>query len=149
MQKLVITLNASRYFALLSMMLLSATILLAGLLSCAFWIKGLLIINTIVMVAWSFKKQNQYQALVHHSEGWLIQYCGEFYPIVLCGSSTITNQVTVLRFKQQGQKSVQSCLIWKDAVSEAEYRQMIVRIRHNHGISSKNTLLFHAIIPES
>ncbi len=48
---------------------------------------------------------------------------------VLCGDSTVTNRMSVLRFKSLGRKKIYSCVIIKDSVPSRDYHALLVWLR--------------------
>lgn len=65
--------------------------------------------------------QNDRQWLVHTN-------AGDYFAKVL-GSSTVTNLVSVLRFKVMGKQKVYSCVIFFDSLSTEDYRRLVVQLR--------------------
>lgn len=53
----------------------------------------------------------------------------------LCGDSTVTNYVCVLRFKLNSQSFKKSCVIFKDALDKEKYRQLRVILQTSRIVS--------------
>lgn len=60
---------------------------------------------------------------------WLITTAKNHYVGELCGDSTITRWVSVLRFKQPDRWQKQSMVLFRDALAPLQYRQLLVQLR--------------------
>jgi hypothetical protein len=69
------------------------------------------------------------QALQFNQDGWVLRHANEKSPAKLCGDSTVTRWVCVLRFKLPEKKRKVSCVIFRDALEPTEYRRLLVTAR--------------------
>lgn len=67
--------------------------------------------------------------LKYEKNGWFIAREEKFERAILCGESTVTTFISILRFRLQGKKGVLSCLILRDSLSQLNYRRLIILTR--------------------
>ena len=48
---------------------------------------------------------------------------------LICGDSTVTNQICVLRFKELGKRKIYSCVIMSDSVPPTDYHALLIWLR--------------------
>jgi hypothetical protein len=63
-------------------------------------------------------------------DGWTIWDKHRVHAAELCGSSTITRIVCVLRFKILSERSKRSCLVLKNSLDPNLYRKLLMNIRN-------------------
>jgi hypothetical protein len=135
MRKLDITVNPSRYFIFFG---LAATV--GGLLICltlplGFFLK-IFLLGCVLAYGWhlifSQALQHHSQAIVkisYESERWFLHTRTHSGPANLCGDSTMTGFLSILRFNRDGVRKKQSCVIFKDALEPDFYRRLITAVR--------------------
>jgi len=62
-------------------------------------------------------------------KGWTVKDATGFYAATLCGSSTVTTKLCILRFQMFEKRLKRSCIIFKDSVPEGEFRRLLVGVR--------------------
>lgn len=67
--------------------------------------------------------------LVHDKQGWQVREQRKFYPVKLSGDSTLTTHLCVLRFIIPNKRFKRSCVIFKDAVEQDQYRKLLIALR--------------------
>lgn len=64
-----------------------------------------------------------------HADGWLLQTKQASLQATLCGESTITHIVSVLRFQTQQQKRSVTCVAFRDSFEPGIYRELILAVK--------------------
>lgn len=67
--------------------------------------------------------------LSYGPDGWYLQDRIKTQQAELCGESTITRFLSILRFTVPGRRRKRTCLVFKDAIGQEYYRQLIVILR--------------------
>lgn len=67
--------------------------------------------------------------LSYSTGGWQLQDRIKTWQAELCGESTITSFLSILRFTQPGKRKIRTCLVFKDALGSEHYRRLIVILR--------------------
>lgn len=62
-------------------------------------------------------------------QSWLLSLGSEKIDAELCGSSTVTSFVAILRFKIPHQFFLKSCVVFRDAMNQGDYRKLLVVLR--------------------
>lgn len=60
---------------------------------------------------------------------WYVQTKGRIYKAALCGDSTLTTFVSILRFRIQGQFWPKSSIVFRDSLGEDQYRHLLVLLK--------------------
>jgi hypothetical protein len=60
---------------------------------------------------------------------WLLHMRNETYTAEIKGDSTVTAFVAILRFKMEGKRFAQSCIIFRDSLADGTYRDLLIRLR--------------------
>jgi hypothetical protein len=68
--------------------------------------------------------------LSYDSERWELQDRIKTWNAELCGESTITHFLSILRFTTPNKRKKRTCLIFKDALGQDRYRQLVVILRN-------------------
>jgi len=71
--------------------------------------------------------KNSIIGLCLSKNGWVIEDRSGFHSAELCGSSTITRYLCILRFKVKNK--TRSCIIFNDAIEEKYYRRLLLKVR--------------------
>ncbi len=122
MLKLDINLIPSKQFNIASLVLLIFSSIIALTLSFAWWVKILLIITifyyylAIVTAHGLLRHPDSIIRICLSKEGWMVADNRRIYAAELCGSSTITKVICVLRFKITGEAKKRSCIVLRDSV---------------------------------
>ena len=130
MQKLDIRVNLSKQLILLkiALLLMSEGIIISLPFTVA--VKSILISGVLLYSCAVLYRHCLLQFLTHDENGWRIKTRhGEFLG-ELCGDSTVTSLLSVLRFKVPGKFFKQSFVVFHDAMEKEQYRQLIVRARN-------------------
>jgi len=134
MQKLEIKLKASKQFFGLNLFLMLGAMIIVLSLPVNFLVKLLLLTGVISYASFNFyyfvflKGLNSPQILKHDRNGWsVITRKGEF-DVILLGDSTVTQFISILRFRYLQTQSTLSCIIFQDMLPKQHYRQLQVRI---------------------
>lgn len=130
MQKFASTLHLSRYFVLIQLIMLVGSLVSVGYLSLAALPTITLILGLSGYCVWNVYSQKQWQAIGHDANGWYLNKAGSLIPIVPSGDSTLTSIVSIIRFKQDKKRLKQSCIIFKDSLSDDNYRRLLVRMKY-------------------
>jgi hypothetical protein len=67
--------------------------------------------------------------LSYASQGWMLTDREDTYRCELCGDSTLTPFLAILRFKLEGERKKRTCLLFKDIVDPDLYRRLMVTAR--------------------
>jgi len=89
-----------------------------------------LMLGLVAYSIWNFYSNRQWQAIGHDANGWYLRKAGRFIPIIPLGDSTVTSFVSILRFKQDKKWLKQSCIIFRDSLSDNDYRRFFVRMKY-------------------
>lgn len=106
------------------------SIVSALLLPTMFLMKLLLTIFVLIygaQVIWKYgflQHKNSVIGLSFNAEGWQVHLPDKVIPAELCGDSTRTKLVSILRFSVAGERLKHSCVIWRDAITRDEYRRL-------------------------
>jgi hypothetical protein len=99
------------------------------------WIRGIVVALTL-RYGWRILKDYglltggySISHLSLEEDGWKLQNRLRSFSAGLCGESTITNFVCVLRFKAPDRKQKITCIIFCDALPKSSYRQLLVQLR--------------------
>lgn len=119
---------------LLMMLGLSSAILIY--LSMPFLLKSAILLSVLIYSAhlyWryvSLQSPHSIVRLERDSEGnWRLHTSQQIVMATLCGTSTVTTQVAILRFQLKQSMRRQSCVIFADALLPEHYRQLLVALK--------------------
>lgn len=130
MQKLDIKLQPSQQFKWFLILLTLSSILIIWFLSISIMLKLCL---SFLSLAYGIYHYFRYGLLQHpHSivglklarKEWSVLDHAGYQSAILCGSSTITRRICILRFKVSGKKLKQSCILFRDSVQADQYRKI-------------------------
>ncbi len=140
MQKLDINLKPSKQFIFLMLLVLTSAVLLVVLLPIPL---GVRLFLEAIILSYGFyvltyhgllkHKQSIYRLTLTDSKWLLWDKSGE-YSAELCGSSTISTQLCLLRFRMHTQHNMRSCLIFVDSVDADIFRKILFNIRGWGGV---------------
>jgi hypothetical protein len=131
MLKLDINLIPSKQFNIAGLVLLVTSSIIVLTLSFVWWVKILLIITlfyyclSIVSVYGLLRHPDSIIRICLSKDGWMVADNRRVYAAELCGSSTITKAICVLRFKILGEAGKRSCIILRDSVVDMAYHNKI------------------------
>ena len=136
MQNQEFKLKPSKIYTLIVALLFFTSFVLVACVSMPFLLKLLL----MLAIVWSgynilrryalLKSKNAIISLQRLADGtWRVLTSEKEYAVELCGESTITSIVSVLRFKIQSRWKVLSCVVLPDSLPPDLYRRMVVAIR--------------------
>lgn len=135
MQNVHIQFKPSRQFIFLILLIVTLTFAIICFLSCALWLKLALLSLAFFYSFFILKQygllrsQQSVIGLVLDAKGWQLQTKTKSYLVKLCGDSTITRYLCVLRFKKIGQQRKYSCIVFRDSVNC--YREFCLRVRES------------------
>lgn len=141
MPKFVSTLHLSKFFVLIQCIMLIGSVISVCCLPFSVLTKGMLILSLLVYSAWNFYSNNQWRVIGQDIDGWYLEKAGERIFLNLCGESTVTSFVSILRFTRAETFLKQSCIIFNDAMPRDLYRQLIVRMNSTSGSSHQDNLI--------
>jgi len=76
------------------------------------------------------------------NDAWSILDKKRIYAATLCGSSTVTKMICILRFKILDEKLKRSCILFRDSMEAEQYRQLLVSMRNNKTKDNSNAIIF-------
>lgn len=86
-----------------------------------------------IWIVWRFGLLRSKHSLIgiKHLTGkkWLLHTPHAVVQGILCGESTVTNLICILRFKISGKTFKKSCIILRDSLPNDAYRKLLVRLR--------------------
>jgi hypothetical protein len=128
--------NPSLKFILIITTILLATLITIIFLSCAFWLKLILIASLfpygeyILCHYGLLQKPDSIIGVTVTEEGWKLHTKNKVFPAILSGDSTVTRHVSILRFQIPSQRWKKSFLIFKDSFADKEgYRRFCLQLR--------------------
>jgi hypothetical protein len=128
MQNNHIKLKPSKQFTRFFLSLLGATLLLIGFLPCSCMVKIILIIITIGYG--SMIGRQPWQGLLQQEDRWELHYPNKIIQAQLCGSSTVTRYVCILRFRLPNQWVSYACVLFPDSFDSPEdFRRFRVQLK--------------------
>lgn len=135
MHKIDISLGISKLFILLVLSITVGSLLIVSYLKISMSIRFLLSIFVIFYAFYILQKyvllkqKHSIHQLKLTDDQWVITDSENEYVADLCGSSTVTSLLCVLRFRVKDQHRLRSCIIFKDALVAEQYRRLRVRCR--------------------
>lgn len=133
----VFQINPSRtYLLLLSVMLFASLVVVITLPMGWGYQSGLLAVLLVYggRLIWQhglLKGKQAIRGLSRQDNGsWMVQTSHGTDEMTLCGDSTVTHLVSVLRFKRANQYFPTVCTLFPDSLPADEYRQLTVILRH-------------------
>lgn len=135
MQRIDINLRQSFQFKLLlSLAALGSLIIVFSLPT--HWLIKLFLANAVIFyylyifyTSCLLKGKHAIGQISFNEDGWHIFCHDEMLVVDLCGESTVTNWVSVLRFKLPHKRQKYTSVIFKDAINADDYRRLIVLLR--------------------
>lgn len=130
MQEIKVHLTPSKQFIFLMLIMMFISIISVSFLNAMFLVKQLLIIIVLIygsQVLWKYgllQHKNSIIGLSFNAEGWKVHLPGKVLLAELSGDSTRTKLVSILRFSIAGERLKRSCVIWRDAITQDEYRRL-------------------------
>lgn len=131
MLKLDITLRQSNFLILLYFLLTGGSLVIIAYLPFFLWIKLLLMAILCGYTYWIIINQCVLRRVSRDKSGWKIYSKSGVHEVEIEGDSLIAPFVIVLRCIVQGQKKKQSYLLFSDAMTSEQYRQLVVNLRFN------------------
>jgi len=129
MQKLDIQLRPSKWFAIYQIVLLLTSLVIVFYLPVLDWLKISLSVAIIMYSLFIFYNQRNLRALTHDQQRWCVQTLGGSFEASLCGDSTVTTFMSILRFKIAGKFFKRSYVVFKDTMLADDYRKLIVHTK--------------------
>lgn len=136
MQNHVFKLQPSKIYLILSGLVIILGLAALFFTSIPFWLK---IILTIIFSIYGWHNLNVQGMLQGRdslvslrrleSGEWLVKTPTQEYTAELCGDSTVTHLVSVLRFKAPVARATFSSVIFSDSLPNDEYRRLLVLLR--------------------
>jgi hypothetical protein len=136
MRRIDIQIKPSKLFILLLAVTTVCCIIIVATLPLS--ILNKLFISAVVLVyAWFLlinwgllHGKNIITQLGYGEEGWtLLDRENNIWRGEICGDSTLTPFLGILRFKLEGQRKKRSCLVFKDTLHDDLYRRLMVTVR--------------------
>jgi hypothetical protein len=142
MHKIDIEIKPSKRFILFLLINLLCCIAIVATLPMPFALKfflGILVLayggHALWRQGWLLSRRSIIR-LSHDEDGWQWHDRQTSWRGELCGDSTLTAFLGILRLKAHGARVKQSCLIFKDTLSAESYRRLLVTAR-----TAKNSLI--------
>lgn len=124
--------RSKQFIGLLLILLIGSEIILA-VVPLNFWLKiflmALIFFYWIGIFSWYgwLHHPKVISTIIRTEDEWIIQNRrGENFTVTLCGSSTITRWLCVLRFNVENKK--RNCIVFNDAISKDQYRRLLVQV---------------------
>lgn len=127
-----IKLRTSRIGIALIILFMVCSEVIVSLLPISAWIKmalALIVITYSVFILFTHGFLKHKKSIIKigiHENQWKVWDNTHYYSAELCGSSTLTRFISILRFQISGEKCKRSCVIFNDAVDVKHYRQIMV-----------------------
>ena len=129
-------LKPSRFYLLLFLSVSLVSLLIIATLALNLAIKCCLLLAVIMYVGsilWKAGLLRSRDAIVsiryRNNREWVLQTPSQTYQAHLLGDSTVTRLVSVLRFRVQGMRRTQSCVIFQDSLKDLPYRKLFVLLK--------------------
>ncbi len=85
------------------------------------------------------KSKKSIAGLLFNDGNWQIFCLNKRLDVKLCGESTVTNWVSVLRFQVLNTRQKYTSIIFKDAMNAEDYRRLIVLLRTTRAYQAERT----------
>lgn len=124
-------------------MVIFSTILIIFYLPLGLGWQAMLAIITLgygAKIGWQYgllRGQHAITGLMLDDSGWWLQTREGLHPANLCGDSTVTLAVCILRFKITFLSQKQTCLVFPDSLPADAYRRLIVQVRTNTALRAE------------
>ncbi len=134
MQNIDIHLKPSWQFIFFILLTLICNVGIIFYLTISFWIKVLLLCVVLgygVRVLWDrgyLKGLNSIRNLYYKDDSWELHSQSGVATATLCGESTMTTFISVLRFQDVITKKKYSCVIFRDSLESGLYRRLLVQL---------------------
>lgn len=129
-------LKPSKHYLMLLLAILIISLNILVLLPTLFWIK---VVGFILLFAYGFsilwqyvllRNRNSIIAIKKQSDGqWLVQTNSNRYETELCGDSTVTGLVSILRFHTPKSFWRKTAVIFRDSLGNEQYRRLLVVLK--------------------
>lgn len=126
----------SRTYQFLLVVVYAASMLVIALLAMPLMGKLPLLLALTAYMTWVFwhygllKAPLSIQCLRHVSDRqWVVVTRDNEVEAEICGDSTVTRWVSVLRFRVGGRKRPISCIVFNDSLAQDQYRKLMVAVR--------------------
>lgn len=136
MPKIDINLQRSKIFIFLILITILCSEIIISTLAFSFLLKSFFAILAcsyglfILYFHGLLSHNNSIVKLVIKKDRWMLRdNQNNTFHAELCGSSTLTRFVCIMRFKIKGEKFKRSCIIFKDTISSNQFRQLMVYSR--------------------
>ncbi|MDR3491724.1 MAG: hypothetical protein P4M12_06735 [Gammaproteobacteria bacterium] len=134
MLKIDMHIKPSKYYLSIMLLLFVVSLAIVISLSVTLWVKAALIAGVCLylgFILWDQCLLNSALAVhgLSYDDGWFLHEKNSMIAASLCGSSTLTGFVSILRFAVENKKKKRSFLIFKDSISPGLYRQLLVQLR--------------------
>lgn len=131
--------SVSKQFTILTSILLLATLIIVCLLPCMLLIKILL---TCAVVGYGYYILFQFvlllddrsiMAVTRQDDGWLLHERNSTLVAQLCGSSTVTTYICILRFIIAGKRRKRVCIVFRDSLEHpGAFRKFFTHLLRSH-----------------
>lgn len=133
MQDHALNLKVSRFYLYGWAVFTGLTLIIIAILSFSFLMKFILAGISISYCYFILKKYILLQSgisivslLYQQKSGWILGSRSQHFNATLLGSSTVTRWVSIMRFKVKEKKFPVNCIIFRDSLSESDYRKLIL-----------------------
>ena len=138
-----IKIQPSKFFSGLTLAVIMTTMIIISTLPLSLAVKLVLVLLTFGYGFRIFhhdclmKSKSSIHNLYLNNDGWWLATNTAVAPARICGDSTLSAFVSVLRFKIEGCKRKHSLVLFRDAVSTDAYRRLLVTLRTGVGITAQ------------
>lgn len=128
-------LKPSKQFNLLILLVLSICLVIVASINLRWEAKLALAVSVLIYSGWIAGRygllisKQAIVKLVLNSNGWAIGKAQSLDLAQVCGDSTVTTWVSVLRFKVAKKRAKQTCVIFRDSLGSEQYRRLLVALR--------------------
>ena len=148
-----INLKPSKLLLGLWLAIVLASLVIIFTLTLGWLYKLLLLVATAVyagQILWRqclLKSDDAILQLFTGARGWHIVTASAVTAVAICGDSTLTFPISVLRLRIAGKRRKISCVICYDSLDAQAYRQLLVLLRTTHAREAEQVRRKHSIIP--
>lgn len=129
-------LKLSKHYLILMLTIFLVSIDIVFMLPIPLWIKvlaSLLVAIYGVSVIWQYvllRSRNSIISIRRQSDGtWLLQTNRNKYTADLCGDSTVTALISILRFREPKNFWRRTAIIFRDSLGVEQYRKLLVALK--------------------
>lgn len=117
------------FLSLLSNVLIIFYLPVTGVIKTSLFVFIILYSHSLLWADCLLKNNHAIKVLKFQNDSWQLNDGDKLIPVKLCGSSTLTSYISILRFKIEGKKKKRSIVIFRDSLPPRFYRRMIVLLR--------------------